>query len=51
MIKQSFINRKTWFITVSVQIKHAMKITYVKQIEKLRKESSTTTNVTKISIC
>ena len=49
-MKQSFINRTTLFITVSVRIKHAMKIMSAKQIEKLRKELSTTTNVTKIPI-
>ena len=49
--KTKFHQQNNFVCYISVLIEHVMKITLAKQIEELRKELSTTTNVTKTHIC
>ena len=49
--KTKFHQQNNFVCYISVLIEHVMKITLAKQIEELRKELSTTTNVTKTRIC
>ena len=49
--KTKFHQQNNFVCYISVLIEHVMKITLAKQIEELRKELSTPTNVTKTRIC